>query len=492
MGLVAAVAMTVGVLAVAASVYVAVRTELRHQVDTTLVDRARPFVNADSGGRPGPARAPRAPGAPGPGRLGVRPGGPGPPPTGTGAFDPGGLLGAASAASSAPFGGAAGHIQFVQPNGAVVTPADETESFPATAQTKAIAASGHGSVFSDQHAKGVHLRVLTTGVGPAGAVQVARPLDEVDHVLSNLLLVLLVVGVGGILLAVIAAIVVARTALAPVARFTRRTESLAGNLDLTERLEVVGSDELARLAQSFNTTLDALERSVESQRHLVADASHELRTPMASLRANIQLLEEADRLSAQDLAGIRADIIEELDELTALVGDVVELARGTKPTDSQDDVSLDEIVRAQVERARRRAPGLEFRLEIERCLVAGDPERINRAVSNLIDNARKWSPEGSSVEIGLHEGLLTVRDHGPGFAEEDLAHVFDRFYRADAARGMQGSGLGLAIVRQAAEAHGGHVAAENAPDGGAVLRVSFGAPVARGGPGGPTPVLDVA
>jgi two-component system sensor histidine kinase MprB len=241
---------------------------------------------------------------------------------------------------------------------------------------------------------------------------------------------------------------------------------------------VTGRDELSRLAHSFNSTLDALERSVEAQRHLVADASHELRTPIASLRANIQTLQEADRLPAGEVESLRADIVEELDELTALVGDIVELARGSKPDELADDVRLDRIVEAVAERAQMRAgERVSFRVEVEPTVVRGEPQRIQRAVANLVDNAVKWSPTGGSVELELKGGELSVRDHGPGFADADIPHVFERFFRAEAARGLPGSGLGLAIVRQAAEAHGGFAIAANAPGGGALLRVSFGVPV---------------
>jgi two-component system, OmpR family, sensor histidine kinase MprB len=266
---------------------------------------------------------------------------------------------------------------------------------------------------------------------------------------------------------------VARAALAPVRRFTARTETVAG--DASQRMEVERDDELGRLAVSFNATLDALERSVEAQRQLVADASHELRTPIASLRANIQVLQDAHRLPPADRDALRADIVAELDELTALVADVMELARGSKPGRVTDDVRLDLIVTAQVERAERRAgDAVGFQAQVEPTVISGEPERISRAVSNLLDNARRWSPPGAVVDVRLHDGQLSVRDHGPGFAEADLPRVFERFFRSDRARAMPGSGLGLAIVRQAAEAHGGAAEAANAPGGGAVVRVRFG------------------
>jgi two-component system sensor histidine kinase MprB len=320
--------------------------------------------------------------------------------------------------------------------------------------------------------------MLTLGLGPAGAVQLARPLDEIDHELARILIILVVVAIAGVALAAALGMAVARTALAPIGRFTRQTESLTGTADVSRRMEATGDDELARLARSFNATLDALERSVESQRQLVADASHELRTPIASLRANIQVLEDADRLSEDERAGLRRDIIDELDELTALVADVVELARGSERREALDDVRLDALVRTLAERAERRAGGkVRFELSLEATVVRGEPERISRAVSNVLDNARKWSPPGAVVDVELADGALTTRDRGPGFEPSDLPYVFDRFYRADAARGMPGSGLGLAIVRQAAEAHGGEVRAENAAGGGAVVTVRFGEPV---------------
>jgi two-component system sensor histidine kinase MprB len=464
MGAVAGLAVALTVIGVAVTVYLAVRSELYGQVNAALDDRARPFASPPG---PGPRRD-------GDQAANARRGGGRPPPQDQFAGDPGGGLGAAAAASRAPFGGPSGHLQFVSPAGRVAAPPDEGTKIPASASAKAIATRGSGRDLTDTHVRGVHLRVLTIGTGTGGAVQVARPLTEEDHVLRNLLIVLLVVGVAGIAVAAGLGVLVARTALAPIARFTRRTERLTGNPDLSQRLEVEGKDELARLARSFNATLDALDSSVAAQRHLVADASHELRTPIASLRANIQTLEQAGRLSPDERVSLRADIVEELDELTALVGDVVELARDARSSPVHDDVRLDEIVAAQVERARRRASNLVFDVHVEPTLVSGQPDRINRAVSNVLDNARKWSPPNGIVDVDLRDGTLSVRDRGPGFEAGDLPHVFDRFYRAGNARRMPGSGLGLAIVRQAAESHGGFVRAENAPDGGALLIVSFG------------------
>jgi two-component system, OmpR family, sensor histidine kinase MprB len=441
----AGLAVALAVITAAVAVYLGVRGQLRGEVDESLRDRAEAVG-----------------GFGGPGRLGPPHGGPRRPPV---LLEP----------RPEPFGGPVGYAQLVLPGGQVISRAGTEGRLPAEERAREIAANGSGSYLTDATVDGVHLRVLTQGLPGGGALQVARPLDEIDRQLDDILLVLLFVGAGGVALGAGLGALVARTALAPIARFTRRTEQLAADPDPSRRMEVAGGDELARLARSFNATLDALERSVEAQRQLVADASHELRTPIASLRANIQTLGEAERLPAHEREALRADIVAELDELTGLVADVVELARGAVPGELADDVRLDQIVDAVVERARTRAGArIDFRVRSEPTLVRGDSARINRAVANLVDNAVKWSPDGGPVELELAGGTLSVRDHGPGFDDGDLPHVFERFYRADGARGLPGSGLGLAIVRQAAEAHRGSVEASNATGAGALVRVDFG------------------
>jgi two-component system, OmpR family, sensor histidine kinase MprB len=455
----AAVAVALVVVIAAIAIYLGVRAELRGEVDDSLRERAGAFARlAESrlgpagreGERGGAGRPPSA--APREGRPGL----PLPPPE--------------------PFGGPEGLAQLVLPSGhAVRFRGGGDEALPVDSRAREIARTGSGEYLTDTTVSGTHLRVLTRALPRSGALQLARPLDEVDRQLDRVLLVLLLVGAAGVAVGAGLAAVVARTALAPIGRFTRRTEELAGDPDPSHRIEAQGTDELGRLARSFNSTLDALERSVEAQRQLVADASHELRTPIASLRANIQTLEHAERLPPAERESLRADIVAELDQLTALVADIVELARGAKPGELVDEVRLDEIVEVVAARARSRAAdGVAIDVSTEPTVVRGEPERIQRAVSNLVDNALKWSPEGGTVELDLARGALSVRDHGPGFEEADLPHVFDRFYRAPGARALPGSGLGLAIVRQAAEAHGGEVEVSNAPGGGALVRVSFG------------------
>ncbi len=349
--------------------------------------------------------------------------------------------------------------------------------FPFDPKIEQIAKSGKGRLFTEVDVKRTDLRVLVTGIGHEGALAVALPLTDVNHALQSELLLLGLIAAGGIALAALLAVLVARTAVAPIQRFTRQTEAIAAEPETAiehQRLQVTGNDELSRLARTFNITLDALEGSIRAQRNLVADASHELRTPIATIRANLQLMRDEALLSEADREALRADVIEELDELTALVSDVVELARGSKPNAAPGDVRLDEVVGDALDRARRRAPQLGFEAALEPTLVRGEGDRIARAVMNLLDNAAKWSHDGGAVEVDLRDGVLTVRDHGPGFHDEDLPFVFDRFHRAKDARSKPGSGLGLAIVRQAADAHGGWVRAANAPDGGAVLTISFG------------------
>jgi two-component system, OmpR family, sensor histidine kinase MprB len=341
-------------------------------------------------------------------------------------------------------------------------------------EVQAVADGRRGAYFSDEEVDGTHVRVFTQRAGPDLAVQLARPLTEVDHALRNLRLGL---GLGSALVIALAAFLAryaTRHAVKPVTELTETAEHVARTRDLSRRIEAQGEDELARLAASFNTMLEALDDSQRAQRRLVADASHELRTPLTSLRTNLEVLGKPGALPAADRERLRADLVAQLEELSELVGDLIELARDGEPNgEPHEPVRLDELVGAAIERAQRHAPAVVFAAELEPCVVNGARGRLDRAVANLLDNAAKWSPPGSTVEVALHDGELTVRDRGPGIAAEDLPHVFDRFYRATAARGRAGSGLGLAIVRHVAEGHGGTVRAEPAPGGGALLRLAL-------------------
>jgi two-component system, OmpR family, sensor histidine kinase MprB len=473
MGIAAGVAVALAVLAVTVSAYEGTRSELTGQLDQQLRTRfGAVFHPVGQGGPPGGGGGGPIPGAPpGGGRIG----GSGFAGGGESLCDRDEGLGL-DHLQAQPFGAAPGTVLLITRCGTTFSPSSQTHDLPVDAQMQALAKTGVGSYFTDLTAGGTHLRVYVNGIGRYGALAVALPLTDVDHTLSNELLLMAIIAAAGILVAGLLGLLVARTALAPIARFTRQTEAIAAQPQKleTERLDVSGHDELARLGRTFNTTLDALERAMAAQRNLVADASHELRTPIASIRGNLQLLREEGGLSEEDRAALREDMIEELDELTALVGDVVELARGSRPGGDPGDVRLDEIVHSFVERTRRRAPELTVNAELEPTLVRGEPDRIARAVNNVLDNARKWSPPDGVIDVELHDGVISVRDHGPGFHDEDLPYVFDRFHRAKDARAKPGSGLGLAIVRQATEAHGGFAEATNAPGGGAVLRLGFG------------------
>jgi two-component system, OmpR family, sensor histidine kinase MprB len=450
------VAVSVAIVLASVAVYVFVRAQLRDQVDAEL----RRLSGAVFAIRiKGAASAPALPG--GNAASGPFPATPGPGVKQT--FE--------VRLPRDALGGITGYAQFVNARGEVIGPGSNLVDLPVTAQTIAVARGEAPAFSSDETINGIHARVLTRRVGKGRAVQAVRSLEGVDDTLRQLALILALVSLGGIGLAVLLGVLVGRTALGPVQRLTEAAEHVAATRDLSRRIDAGGRDELARLAVSFNTMLAALERSLVAQRQLVADASHELRTPLTSLRTNVEVLADADRLPPGDRERLLGDVVAQLEELTALVGDLIDLAREEEQPPVAEDVRVDELVVAAVERTRRHAPDRRFLLELEPCTVWGSPQRLERAVANLLDNAVKWGPDGKPIEVTLADGVLAVRDHGTGFAEDDLDHVFDRFYRAPSARGLPGSGLGLAIVRQVAENHGGNVTAANAAGGGGVLRL---------------------
>jgi two-component system sensor histidine kinase MprB len=314
------------------------------------------------------------------------------------------------------------------------------------------------------------VRIYTSHLAPDCALQVARPLTSLDQTLRRVVVALLVAGLGGIGLAAVLGWVIAGTALRPVRHMTETSEYVTRTRDLSRRIEIRGRDELARLARSFNTMLEALDFSLRSQRQLVADASHELRTPLTTVKTNVDVLRRTE-LPKEERDAILRDVGQQIDELAVLVTDIVDLARGVEPNLEVEEVRLDLLVGQTVERARRLSPRNLFVLDLEPCLVKGVPSRLERAVANLLDNACKWSPPDAQIEVAVKGSTVSVRDHGQGIAEEDLPFVFDRFYRASSARALPGSGLGLAIVRQIAESHGGQATVERPSGGGALLRI---------------------
>jgi two-component system, OmpR family, sensor histidine kinase MprB len=324
---------------------------------------------------------------------------------------------------------------------------------------------------------GGHVLLLTIGAGPSVAVQVATPLNSVDHTLNQLSLILILVAAGGVGMALLLGYVVAKTSMRPVERLTTAAEHVAATQDLDAAIEVSGDDELSRLAVTFNAMLAALAGSRRQQARLVADAGHELRTPLTSLRTNIEVLNKVRELPEPDRTQLMGDVTAQLEELTALIEDLVDLARVDEQTLEPEDVRLDAVVHRALERARRRAPALVFDAWVEPAMVRGQPTLLERAVLNVLDNAAKWSPHGAHVEVTVQrEGSswrVSVRDHGPGIAADDLPHVFDRFYRADNARALPGSGLGLAIVNQVIRSHSGWVAVWTPPEGGTVVTLTI-------------------
>ncbi|HKN52708.1 MAG TPA: HAMP domain-containing sensor histidine kinase [Amycolatopsis sp.] len=323
-------------------------------------------------------------------------------------------------------------------------------------------------------------RVVALPSGHGEAIVLAQSLKPTKRTLNELALVLFLIGGAGILVAAAAGTAVARAGLRPVDRLTLATERVAKTGDLRP-IPVSGDDELARLTQSFNTMLGTVADSQERQRQLVADAGHELRTPLTSLRTNLELLLAASKpgappLRAGDRADIVADISGQLDELTQLIGDLVELARQDEPRERFERVDLVDVVERGLDRARRRAGEITFDVSLQPWTVIGDNSSLERAVLNLLDNAVKFSPPQSTVWVRLYPlgdgtAVIEVADSGPGIAEQDLPKVFDRFYRSSEARTLPGSGLGLAIVKHAAERHGGAVYAARAPEGGALLTI---------------------
>ena len=359
------------------------------------------------------------------------------------------------------------YIQVLGANGRTILPPYQVTKLPSGTRERAVA-RGSDSFTETSHIGDRRLRVVTARVGKTYALQIARPVADEESALHRLRFALAMLSLAALLLSVLLGGWIAQTALAPVRRLTETAEEVTQTSNLSVRLDTEGHDEVARLGAAFNRMLSALERSVGAQRQLVADASHEFRTPLTSIRANAELLARG-KTSGQEHDAIARAVVDQVDELDGLVSDVIELALDGDAETRFEDVRLDILVASEVDRMRRHAPAIAFEVTSAPSSVSGDAERLQRAVANILANAAKWSPPGGVVEVTVAGTTVSVRDHGPGIAEADLPFVFERFYRAPAARGMPGSGLGLAIVRHVAEAHGGSVEAANAPGGGAVL-----------------------
>jgi two-component system sensor histidine kinase MprB len=440
----AAVAVAATVAIASGVVYVVMRTQLQKSADQQL---AQQYAEIQ---REGPHSLDHAFG-PNPGPITVQPQGP-------------------SATST--------YMQAVEDDGKTQQMVGALDKVPVTSGTLAVAAGQRHAYFTNGTVGDKPCRIYTVYFGKnvyghGVALEFVRPVDDINHTLNRLRLILLFIVAGGIAAGAAGGALVSRAALVPVRRLTGAAERIARTGDPSERVaDAGGPDELGRLGTAFNTMLAALEESIETQRRFVADASHELRTPLTSLQTNIEVLKQAERLHPGQRNKLFADLEREAHEMRDLITGLLELARGDASVE-RSPVQLDELVENSVERARSRFPNVKFTAELAPTTVSGVPERLERAVWNLLENAGKWSPEGSTVEVSLAGGELRVRDHGPGIAPDDREHIFDRFYRSAAARSLPGSGLGLAIVREVAEAHGGSVSAEDAAGGGALLCLQF-------------------
>lgn len=370
------------------------------------------------------------------------------------------------------FGQQIAYAQLVDASGSITPLGVDAPTLPVEALDLTVAAGQSEARLRSIDIDGVHLRVLTTPLSPGVALQVARPIDEIDLYLlrfGGVMVLGVVIALG---IALIAGFVVSRLAIKPIDDLTVAAEDVASSHEYTRRIDPAGRAELRRLTESLNSMAQSLDDVLQAQRQLIADASHELQTPLTVLRTNVDLLERASELPATDLAAALSDMRVELAGLSRLVDNLIDLARDSEQADRRS-VAVDDVVVDVVAAMRRAHRDVEIDVRVVPVSVEAHLDQVQRLVRNLVENAVAWSGGSGAVEVELDEDGLVVRDHGPGIAPEDLPRVFDRFYRADAAHGSPGSGLGLAIVAKAARDHGWTVSADNAPGGGARFVVTF-------------------
>jgi two-component system, OmpR family, sensor histidine kinase MprB len=366
-------------------------------------------------------------------------------------------------------------LQFVTPP---LYPGSNQAFIDVTKRDVAVAEGLEPAYFQDATHRGVAYRVYTAPVPGSRdtLVRTARPLDDVSGVLTGLAALLVALTVAGGLVAALGARLAASRVLRPVRVLTDAVEHVTATRDLSARVDLTGRDEIGRLGRSFAAMMTELDTSVHAQRRLVADASHELRTPLTSLTTNLELLAEDGGLRDPEAPTLVRAAITQVGELRSLVNDLIDLARYGEGTARAEDTRLDLVAERVVAKASTRAAAPRFERDLAPCLVHVDPDAIERAVANLVDNAVKWSPPGGRVLVTVADGEFTITDEGPGIPPADVPFVFDRFYRSAQARSMPGSGLGLAIVRRVVETYGGEVAAEPLTRG---TRLRLRLPVAR-------------
>ncbi|HYP44956.1 MAG TPA: HAMP domain-containing sensor histidine kinase [Propionibacteriaceae bacterium] len=332
------------------------------------------------------------------------------------------------------------------------------------------------SARSGVDSNGIEYRIVAVPMADLGnfALVLGRPLEPTNDILSSLWLVLIVFGAAGVVGAALTGAAVARSSLRPLRQLSAAVEHVTATDELTPIEVTSSSDDLTRLADAFNRMLVSLESSRERQQRLIADAGHELRTPLTSLRTNIELLASDARtamLKPSDREDILADVSAQLAEFTTLIGDLVQLARDDRVAPSPEPIDFRDVVNTAIERVKRRGKGLIFDVELNPLYLIGEAETLERAVTNLLDNAVKWSPPGGTIRVQLEGDRLRVADQGPGISDADLPYVFDRFFRSETSRNTPGTGLGLSIVKQAINRHGGWVKAGHSAQGGAEFTI---------------------
>jgi two-component system sensor histidine kinase MprB len=347
------------------------------------------------------------------------------------------------------------YAQIITASGAIFrTDFDTPNTGLVLQEVKDVASGKRGAFFATADAQDTRLAMYVVPIQGGGAIEVVQDfaLTGIDAALAQTRLLLIAFAAGAILLAAGLGALIGRAALAPVKRLTATVEEVTKTRDLSRRVAAQGRDELSRLGTSFDAMLGQLETSLRSQRQLVADASHELRTPLTSLRTNLELLERGQPVDPVERQQLLGDLVSQIERLTTLVGDLIEVVQ-----EVVDDVSF-------------RYPKVRFNVTSSPSSINGVKVRVARAITNLLDNAAKYSPPGATVDVAVANGEISVRDRGPGVAAEDVSRVFDRFWRSNDARHLPGSGLGLSIVKDVAESHGGSVTFERPIDGGGGAR----------------------
>ncbi|MFI5910953.1 ATP-binding protein [Dactylosporangium sp. NPDC051541] len=391
-----------------------------------------------------------------------------------------------------PYAGPGRLVRVIRPDGSARTPAGQPALPPVSEQARRVAQGASGDLMESVDTDDDGYLIYTLRVGD-GAVQVARAADDspINRFGFGMLLIGLLCVAGGALVGR----AVARTGLAPIDRLADAAAHVAHTRDLDAGIPDEGGGEIRRLIRSINDMLAALRDSRQAQRLLAEDAAHELKTPLTSLRLNVELLIRLDRrgtldtaLPAESRTRLLNDLGAQVAELSTLAAELTDLARGDVSDESTERLDLADVVVAAATRARSRVPDIEIALDVTSVWVSGRPAALQRAVLNLIDNAGKWSPADQPVQVRLRaEGasaVLEVDDAGPGIDAADVPRVFDRFYRADSARALPGSGLGLSIVQRVVDTHGGRATVARSARGGALLRVDL---PAAGTPAAPMP-----